>query len=150
VRVAAVVDTNVWVSALLNPAGHPARLVEAARLGRFEVIASIPLLEELAEVMIRPRILRARSLLREEAEAYTSAISRLANLVPVAGVVNICRDPDDNLVLETALAGGATYIVSRDEDLSRDLDVIDAFAAQGVRIMTVAHFLEVLDGPPSA
>ena len=39
----AVVDTNVWVSALLNPNGHPAAVSEAFRNGRFVSILSQPL-----------------------------------------------------------------------------------------------------------
>jgi putative PIN family toxin of toxin-antitoxin system len=41
------------------------------------------------------------------------------------GTLRLCRDPKDDLVIETAIAGGARYIVSRDEDLTRDLDVVN-------------------------
>ena len=51
---AAVIDTNVWISAFLNPAG----VYQAARAGHFIVIISRPLLAELAEVLIRPRLQR--------------------------------------------------------------------------------------------
>ncbi|GBC96990.1 hypothetical protein HRbin16_02806 [bacterium HR16] len=51
-----VVDTNVWVSALLNPHGSPARLVRAFRDGLFEAVASEPLLREIEAVVRRPRI----------------------------------------------------------------------------------------------
>ena len=52
----AVVDTNVWVSALLNPMGHPALVLEAFRNRRFVAILSPPLIEELIDVLSRPRI----------------------------------------------------------------------------------------------
>ena len=54
--VKAVIDTNIWVSALLNPTGYPARLRKAFEQGIFAVIVSEPLLEEIADVLSRPRI----------------------------------------------------------------------------------------------
>ncbi len=52
----AVIDTNVWVSALLNPSGHPAQLLDAFRKNSFTLVISRPLLEELARVLTRPRL----------------------------------------------------------------------------------------------
>jgi len=46
-----LIDTNVWVSALINPHGHPAKVKDAWLDGRFEVVTSLPLLAELAEVL---------------------------------------------------------------------------------------------------
>lgn len=54
------------------------------------------------------------------------------------------RDPDDDVLLETALAGHAPYIVSRDEDLTRDLDLHETASRLGIHIATVAQFLRQL------
>lgn len=54
----ALFDTNVWVSALLNPSGIPARLITRWTQGDFTVVTSLPLLEELSEVLSRPRLKR--------------------------------------------------------------------------------------------
>ena len=51
-----LLDTNVWVSAFINPHGLPARLRDAWMVGQFDVVVSIPLLEEIADVLTRPRI----------------------------------------------------------------------------------------------
>src|SRR5207248_38008 len=45
------VDTNILVSALLNERGAPARILTAFREGRFTLVTSMPLLEELEEVL---------------------------------------------------------------------------------------------------
>jgi hypothetical protein len=58
--IVAVLDTNVWVSAFLNPVGHPARLIAAGKARQFELITSRPLLEELYDVLCRPRIMKIR------------------------------------------------------------------------------------------
>ena len=52
----AVIDTNIWVSALLNPFGFPAALRKSFAEGVFQCIISEPILLELAEVLNRPRI----------------------------------------------------------------------------------------------
>jgi predicted nucleic acid-binding protein len=52
------------------------------------------------------------------------------------------------MVVETAIEGGARYIVSRDEDLTRDLDLVEALQVYGVEVLTVARFLELLDAEP--
>ena len=51
-----VIDTNIWVSALINPFGYPARIRKAFEKGIFQVVVSEPILEELADVLNRPRI----------------------------------------------------------------------------------------------
>ena len=53
-----VIDTNVWVSAFINPHGAPAQLRFAWYSNQFSVITSLPMVEELAEVLSRPRLLR--------------------------------------------------------------------------------------------
>ncbi|MBM4459053.1 MAG: putative toxin-antitoxin system toxin component, PIN family [Chloroflexi bacterium] len=93
---AAVVDTNVWVSAFLTPQGFPARLIEAGRAGRFAVVTSLPLLEELLEVLRRPRIMKVRQTTADDAEAYVRSVAAVARLVPIAGMVRLCRNPDDD------------------------------------------------------
>jgi putative PIN family toxin of toxin-antitoxin system len=52
----AVIDTNIWVSALLNPRGFPALLRKAFAAGAFQPAVSEPMLTELMEVLNRPRI----------------------------------------------------------------------------------------------
>ena len=54
--VRAVIDTNIWVSALLHPSGFPATLRKSFEEGTFHSVISEPMLLELAEVLSRPRI----------------------------------------------------------------------------------------------
>jgi putative PIN family toxin of toxin-antitoxin system len=121
VPVVAVVDTSVLVSAFLNPVGFPARVLAAAKGERFTMVTSAPLLEELREVLSRPRLMRVRNTTPADADTFVQSIADFANRMPVSGTLQLCRDPDDDVVLETAIVGGATHIVSRDEDITRDL-----------------------------
>ncbi len=60
----------------------------------------------------------------------------------VAPVI-ICRDPDDNHIIEIALAGNAEYVVSNDQDLL----VLKEY--ETVRFVTVGEFLQILDAQSS-
>ncbi|HEY7030102.1 MAG TPA: putative toxin-antitoxin system toxin component, PIN family [Thermomicrobiales bacterium] len=140
-----VVDTNVWVSSLLNPAGRPAEVVAALLAGRFRLVTSTPLLDELAEVLERPRIQRRHGLPPDDIRSYVDVLRRGADVVAVSGKLQICRDRDDDVVLETALLGNAELLVTRDEDLSRVPELAEALAPRGVSILTVRHFLDLLE-----
>jgi predicted nucleic acid-binding protein len=53
--------------------------------------------------------------------------------------VKVSDDPDDDRVLEAAVAGEADYIVTGDDDLLRPGEF------RGTRIVTPALFLAILD-----
>ena len=57
---------------------------------------------------------------------------------------NLCRDKKDNMVLETAIKGGVDYIVTRDDDIKIDLDLIDEMEKHGITILTVSKFLKII------
>lgn len=144
----AVVDTNVWVSAVLNGAGLPARVLDAYLAGRFTLVVSEPMLEELAEVLARPRLVRRHGRPPERIAALVNGLREHAVLVAVCGAVQVCRDPDDNVVIETAMGGRADLLVSGDQDLTHAQEVVEHLADVGIRVLTVRRFLEELDAPP--
>ena len=142
--IVAVIDTNVWVSAFLNPSGFPARLIRAGKTGNFLIVSSLPLLDELQEVPLRPRIMKIRQSTEMDADAFVAGVGAVVRLVPVYGELRLCRDPDDDILLETAIQGNVTYVVSRDEDVTRDLDLADRLREHGIKTITVQRFIDLL------
>ncbi|MEW6775911.1 MAG: putative toxin-antitoxin system toxin component, PIN family [Bdellovibrionota bacterium] len=113
-----VLDTNVFVSAMLVPASIPARIMDAWRSGSFVLVTSEVLLEELEEVLFRRKIRRRLELSDEEIRSYLALIPFNADVVAPAPVVpHVPRDRDDKMVLGTFLAGKADYLITGDEDL---------------------------------
>lgn len=139
-----LLDTNIWVSALINPRGFPGRIISAWMDRQFAVVVSLPLLEELADVLTRPRIQARYHLTSTDVDEFLQLIDERAVHVHVIGKYNICRDPDDDLVLETAMEGKAHYLVSRDDDLKRDVDLIQQMKAHGIEVLSVQQFLNLL------
>jgi putative PIN family toxin of toxin-antitoxin system len=145
-RIRVVVDTNVWISALLNPAGYPARIRQALEEDRFSLVASEPILQELARVIVRPRLARRYPLGTDDADRLVALARRAAiELAEVSGSVHLCRDPRDDMFIETAVAGRADVLVSRDDDLKRAPEVAAILAEHGIRVLSVQQFLDLLD-----
>lgn len=142
--VAVVIDTNVWVSAFLNPDGFPARLILAGKIGSFSIVSSLPLLDELQEVLLRPRIMKIRRATPADVEIFMAGVAAVVQLVPVSGDLSLCRDPDDDIILETALRGSAIFVVSRDEDVIRDLPLINVLRERGIETITVQRLIDRL------
>lgn len=140
----ALFDTNIWVSALLNPSGLPAHLVSHWIQSQLTVITSLPLLDELSDVLHRPRLRRKYNVQDRDISDFLRLLAARTILVPVTGHITICRDPDDNIVLETAIAGEADYLVTRDDDLKRDAAVTRYMQHRGVQVMSVSRFLKKL------
>lgn len=140
----AVVDTNVWVSALINPRGAPAQVLGAYRDRCFTLITSEVMLEELREVLSRPRIAKKYGVRGRDVDTLVDLMRRHATMVEIRGEIQICRDPDDDVLIEVALIGKANALVSRDEDLARAPEVSEHLAARRVRTLTVRRFLEEL------
>jgi putative PIN family toxin of toxin-antitoxin system len=119
-------------------------LIEAFRQALIEVVVSEPLIRELDAVLRRPRLVSKYQLSDQSINEYISLIKRQSVWVSVSGTLHICRDPRDDFLLETALFGGAEYLVTRDDDLKRDLDLTQRMAEWGVQVVSVQQFLNLL------
>lgn len=139
-----VVDTNVWISALINPHGLPAQVLTALKRNAFEPVLASALLDELREVVKRPCLRRYR-LRPEEIVELQDLLRDKSWWVDPTGELRLCRDPADDLLLEVALLGQARYLVTRDDDLKRDLELIRRMEEQGIRVVSVRQFLRLLE-----
>ena len=137
----AVVDTNVWVSAVLNPAGPPAAVLDAFTSGRFVLVTSEPLLDEVRRVLGRPRLVRRYQIDPAEVEELVGLLRMRAVLVFPPGHLRLCRDPDDDVVIETAVIGGADAVVTRDDDLKGASEVVSFLSELGIPVYSVRQFL---------
>jgi predicted nucleic acid-binding protein len=64
--------------------------------------------------------------------------------VLLAGDVQICRDPEDNGFIETAIKGQAAYIVTRDDDIKFDKSVEAFLSRNNVTPISTARFLKII------
>jgi len=134
----AVIDTNIFMRALIKPRGTVGPILTLLRAKAYELITSEPLLEELIAKLALPRIRNKYHLTDEDIEAFLAFIMLRSRIVYPERTISVCRDPKDDMVLETAVAGEADYIITGDEDLL----VLGDF--EGIEIIGPHAFLERL------
>jgi putative PIN family toxin of toxin-antitoxin system len=131
-----VVDTNVLISALLQPSGRTGKVLEAIRATGGVLIFSDASFAELVSRLARPKF--DRYVDRGIRQRFLSDLAAVAEWVPITGAVRACRDPDDDKFLEAAISGEADSIVTGDSDLL----ALDPF--EGVAIFTPRDFLRAV------
>jgi putative PIN family toxin of toxin-antitoxin system len=102
------------VSALLFRISTPRHALDYA-LDHGKVLISLALVRELHRVLNSPRL--ARYLTQDERAQFLSQLTREGTLTTITVQIQAVRDPKDNFVLELAVSGGASVIISGDHDL---------------------------------
>jgi putative PIN family toxin of toxin-antitoxin system len=115
-----VADPNVWVSALISPTGVPAAVLRAVLTGEITAVASPHLLDELGEVLARPRF--RRWVATEDARAYVEQLAVHAEIRPDPSTpLRRSRDSDDDYLIALAEAANALVVTGDKDLLSLDL-----------------------------
>ena len=108
-----VLDTDVLVAAFRSDAGASRQVLEAARARRFDLLLSVPLILEYESVLTRPEHLAASRASREDVSAVLDELASVAKRVElVIRTRPLLSDPNDEMVLETAINGRADAIVT--------------------------------------
>jgi putative PIN family toxin of toxin-antitoxin system len=133
-----LLDTNQLVSSLLSTQGHQSRLIDAWRRRDFILFLAARQLDEIVDVLARPKIAKKYPIAAEDRDAFIALLRTEAILLPDAPAAGACRDPDDDGILGCAAAGGVDYFVTGDGDLLR------VGRYRGVTIITATEFLALL------
>lgn len=128
-----VVDSNVLISRLLLAESVPGQAVRRI-VEEDQLLVSDSILEELAEVLSRPKFDAYIDI--EDKQAFFLMLGRVAEKVPIVYPIRACRDPKDDKFLELAVNGAADIVVTGD----RDLLALNPF--QRIPIVTPAQYLE--------
>jgi uncharacterized protein len=135
----AVVDTNILIRAIIKPAGTVGPVLWRLVQGDYVLVYSRPLLAELLEKLELPRIKEKYGVTDDDIADLMALLILRGDLVIPERQVSVCRDPEDNMVIETALAGEAPWVVTGDEDL------LSLGTYETVSFVTPRSFLERLD-----
>lgn len=131
-----VPETNVVISGLLW-GGKPRRILNAARDGILELYTSPALLEELEDVLSRPKFVSRLRAANVTVRDLVEGFAALATVVEVTDVPRVVpTDPDDDVVIACAVAGDCEVIVSGDSDL------LDMKQHNNISIYTASELLE--------
>lgn len=134
-----VLDVNVLVSGFPANRGVPASILLAWSDGRFDLVTSEHVLAGAMRVWSKPYY-RNRYRQREAEETVAILRAQASVVEPGADVHDVAPDEEDDLVLATAIAGRAEFLVTGDVAF-RGLETY-----HGVTILTPREFLELIDG----
>ena len=109
-----VLDTNVLISAAISAQGNPRRIYEHVR-AMGQLLICPPAIEELETRLARPKFDKYIS--QAARREFIDALYSTAEIVAIPGVLRVCRDPDDDKILEAARVGLADCLVTGGTDL---------------------------------
>ena len=133
----AVLDTNIFISALISPNAPPAAIVAAAIAGQFEILIHQRLLDEIREATRYPKV--AQRLSRPQAGHLVNALSAAATLITKLPEVRRSPDERDDFLLALSEAGQADYLVTGDK-----ADLLVLKTHRRTRIITARLFHKTL------
>lgn len=129
-----VLDTNIFVSSIFWDKGNPHKIIEMALDKKIHVFTSLKILQELEKVLKRDFeepydfIQRQINLILE----YATVVDSNVNLDVVK------NDPDDNKIVECAVACEVDYIITGDKHL------LDITNYGRIKIVKPSNFIEIM------
>lgn len=130
-----VLDTNIWISAWLW-GGILRNLIGLARRKEMIICTSKPLLNELENTLSYKKLQKKILSLGLTKEQLLTGTKEISIIYPIIDLnVPELRDPDDSIILATAIASESEVIVTGDQDL------LTLIKYQEIEIMTAKQFL---------
>lgn len=132
-----VLDTNVIISAALSSDGNPGIIFEMLISGMIKNFTTQEIIDEVREVLERPRI--SELLLLKDKEFILSTYETLSEKIEPSITLNLVQsDPDDNKFIDCAVNAAVNYLISGDSHLLKLNDV------QGIKIVSPTEFIQVM------
>lgn len=129
-----VIDTNIFISGLLNLEGGAAKIITQFRDGAFELVITRDVFEEYLRVIH----FFDNDIPSERSEELLDLVFERAVKVKAGSPRGLCNDRDDENFLTAALSGHAEYLVTKNKkDFPHDIS--------GLSVVNVREFLKVLE-----
>lgn len=108
-----VFDTNILLSALFSQTGSPFRALALAKIGLIESVTCQEIMDEFAE-----KLLLKFKFSEEKIQSTLDEIISFSRLVEISRTLKaVPNDPDDDMVIECAVVGQATHVITGDKHL---------------------------------
>jgi hypothetical protein len=136
-RIKVVLDTNVFISAILIPGSNPDKIMQLVKCEFIHVIISPGILDEL-EQTLKNKLKYSAGKIRD----VMIWIEHLVNVInPIHTVSMVCKTEIGHRILECALSGEAMFIISGDKN-----NLLCLKKYKNIDILSPAEFLETVLG----
>ena len=133
-----VLDSNLFISSLITINTPPDLLCRQWRAGNFDLITSR---EQIAEILRVAGYAKLQKYFTSaQAADLLKDLHHLSEVVTLGDVPTLSQDPADNLIIATALAGDADYLVTGDKR-----DLLHLREVEGIPIITARQALEKME-----
>lgn len=133
-----VLDTNLFVSALLKPGSNPDIILRLVKDEKVLLLMSGSICLEISRVLTYPKIRKRLIASDEELKNFVQLLSTVAIITPdTLNLPPLDADPDDTKYLVCAVEGHADFIISGDHHLT------DLVMYRGIRIVTPGDFIRI-------
>ncbi len=133
-----VLDTNLFVSALLKPGSSPDIILRLVKDEKVLLLMSGSICLEISRVLTYPKIRKRLIASDEELKNFVQLLSTVAIITPdTLNLPPLDADPDDTKYLVCAVEGHADFIISGDHHLT------DLAMYRGIRIVTPGDFIRI-------
>jgi uncharacterized protein len=113
VKYIVVFDTNILISALFSQTGSPFRALALAKIGQIESVTCQEIMDEFEE-----KLLLKFKFSEDKTQSAVNEILSFSHMVKISGTFKaVPNDPDDDMVIECAVVGNASHIVTGDKHL---------------------------------
>ena len=129
-----IIDTNIWISFFISKSFN--KLREILLNNSIEIIFSVELSEEIKSVINREKFKKVIN--KEIVDEILNLIILRCRFYNIQQSVDLCRDKNDNFLLELANISKADYLITGDYDL------LDMCRYRGTEIIKWKNFIEKL------
>lgn len=143
---AAVFDCMTFLQATTSPTGPSAACLRLVEAGHIRLVVSQPIVDEVRNVLSRPRIRKRNPHLTDESvDAFLARVAAVATVAAIPpDIFPYARDPKDEPYLNLAIGQAARLLASWDKDL---LDLMKPDDEDGRRLRTLAPGLTIVTPP---
>ena len=128
-----VLDANIFISSFFW-GGNPRILMNRIIDGKDSLFVSNEILQEVFSVVSRPKF----NVPHHQVVHFINSIQEISlQVIPTGTVQGVCRDSDDDKILECAVLGNVDFIISGDNDL------LSLKEFRGIPIVTASDYLNI-------
>ncbi|MBO0697387.1 MAG: putative toxin-antitoxin system toxin component, PIN family [Zavarzinella sp.] len=141
-----VFDCMTFLQATTSPTGLSAACLRLVEAGYIRLVVSQPILDEVRNVLSRPRIRKRNPhLTGESVDAFLARVAAVATVAPIPpSFFPYARNPKDEPYLNLAIGQTANLLASWDNDL---LDLMKPDNEDGSRLRSLAPTLAIVTPP---
>jgi hypothetical protein len=131
-----IIDTNIWISLIISKKVNELELLLYSK--EIRLLFSEELIQEISQTIKKPKL--SKYFQSTGIEDMFDAFDPFIDMIEVSSQVRICRDSNDDFLLNLAIDGNANYL------LTGDLDILSLKKIGNTQVVKISDFFEIING----